>query len=83
MATINQKILSTPDTIDCQARKIGILAPQGTEFSLNNGDNIMYIGQYGVYELDLTKENSLITKITISSIPEGGSVIVDYINEGV
>ena len=56
---------------------LGIQGPAGTVFSINNGDDIQ-IGQYGIYELDLSGGLGLIQTIKIVE-PPTDTVIVDTI----
>lgn len=59
--------------------KLGIQAPANTTFHIN-GSNAIHVGDFGIYELDLSgvgKINSLIFDDNITN------VIVDVVYEGV
>lgn len=44
--------------------QLGIQAPPGTQFTLNNSDTIT-MGPYGLYELDLTDTQSVLDDLRI------------------
>lgn len=62
--------------------KIGILAPPGSIFQLNEGNDIE-MGQYGIYELDITNLgyiDSLVIKS--NSEKESKPILVDFVYHG-
>ena len=71
---------------DVTVTVLGIQAPPGTEFSINN-DSEMEMGLFGIYELDLENLGGIVSSLTIVAIPEDASentrVIVDYVYESV
>lgn len=63
--------------------KIGIQAPVGTVFTLNDGSNIS-MGRYGIYELDLQGLGYL-NSLTFPrglELSQGEYVLVDIVYEG-
>lgn len=62
--------------------KLGIQAPAGTQFILNGGSSAITVGNYGIYELDLTNLGGLINSIVFKENDEINQVIVDIVYEG-
>lgn len=62
---------------DVRISKIGIQAPVGTTFFLNNRPIV--IGFSGVYELD--NEHIEINSVKLEKLPDLGYIIIDYIEE--
>lgn len=54
--------------------QLGIQAPPGTAFSLN-GSSLIFVGNTGIYELDLRYVQKAIASIKFEIIPEGNLLI--------
>lgn len=57
--------------------KLGIQGTPGAIFRINGGNTIT-LGQYGIYELDVTGLGYLISFI-VTSLPEDGHLYLDYV----
>lgn len=60
--------------------QLGIQAPQGTKFKINESNNYIVMGQIGIYELDLTNLGVYIYSLKFDQSNE--NIIVDIIYEG-
>ena len=58
--------------------KLGIQGPTDTKFQINGGGPIL-IGQYGIYELDLSNGLGVITSLKLEN--NGGRVYIDLVGE--
>lgn len=65
-------------------RKLGIQAPQGFQIKLNNDQNVIEMGHFGVYELDLISIGYGVTVVEVSAPKESESatIIIDAVIEG-
>ena len=61
-------------------KQLGIQAPQGTIFKINNGSEIT-ISEYGIYELDLSQGEGVITSLVFTSISSEKKAYVDIVYE--
>ena len=57
--------------------QIGIQAPQGTQFKLNNG-GIIHIGKTGIYELDVT-DIGVLDSLIVIQLENGATMYVDIV----
>lgn len=59
--------------------KLGIQAPMGTQFTLNNSDSIITLDQTGIYELDVESYGQ-ITSLVFKDMPERHNrILIDFV----
>ena len=57
--------------------KLGVQGTPGATFQINGGNDIT-LGQYGIYELDVTGLGYLISFV-VTSLPADGHLCLDYV----
>ncbi len=59
--------------------QLGIQAPPGTQFTLNNSSSAITVSPYGLYELDLTNTQSVLDDLRIIKLKENTTVTIDIL----
>lgn len=76
-SAINSNVLSKHAPVT----KIGIQAPSGTKFQLNQGSEIE-MGAYGIYELDITGLGYIDSLVFKTTFAEDEYALIDIVYHG-